>query len=181
MIDVHYCYDPQKQLENEIVQWETMNQGLTSFTIQHRKLSLPSGMVVGESECNRLRYEIKYNLTTVPPTKELIRLLNAPGVPFTPDECQGSEKWDEENYNPMVALFPTIEEWFAYVQDMINKLKEKNKEGWHNFVVNYDRAYDYPTMMHFTSGLPSSDEIPTNPSNNFRFFHHEFKRFKPQL
>ena len=181
---MNYCYDPQKQLDNAIVQWETMTNGLTSFTIQHRKVSLSSGMgsFPSEYECNRLRYEISYDLSTEPPTKELIRLLDTPGVQYTSEECQGSDKWDEYYYTPMVTNFPTIEQWFAYVQNLINELKGENKEGWHNFIVNYDRTYGYPTMMHFTSGSAPSDEIPTSSSpSNFRYFHHEFRKFKPQF
>jgi len=179
--DVNYCYDPQKQLDNAIVQWETMTHGLTSFTIQHRKVSISSEItpLPFEWECNRLRYEISYDLTTN--TKNLIRLLPIRGVNKTPEECQESDIWDLYHYTPMVAQFPSIEQWFAYIQSTIIELKTENKEGWHNLVINYDRTYGYPTMIHFTSGSTNSNESTSSPRVYSRYFHHEFRKFKPQF
>ena len=176
---MNYCYDPQKQLDNAIVQLETMTHGLTSFTIQHREVSIPSGVLNNEWECNRLRYEISYDLTT--DVKDLIQVLQVPGVNKTPEECQESDMWDKDYYTPMVAQFRTMEEWFAYIQGMIHELKAENKEGWHNFVINYDRTYGYPTMIHFTSGSTPSDQLTSSSTSKFRYFHREFRKFKPQF
>jgi len=181
MIDVNYCYDPQKQLDNAIVQWETMTYGLTSFTIQHRKVSISSEItqLPYEWQCNRLRYEISYDLTTN--VKNLLNLNQAPGVNKTPEECLGSDMWDLYHYTPMVALFPTMEQWFAYIQSMINELIAENKEGWHTFVINYHRTYGYPTMIHFTSGSTPLDESISSSTSNSRYFHHELRKFKPRF
>ena len=89
------------------------------------------------------------------------------------------DKW-KSIHETMVSLLPTVEDWFAHIQKMINALKDENKEEWHKFVVDYDRTYGYPTMMHFMSGSPPSDEIPTNPSENYRYLHHSFRKFKPK-
>jgi len=113
--------------------------------------------------------------------KELKRLLPVSDVDQTPEECQDSNMWEKYSYTPMVTLFPTMEQWFDYIQEMINELNTDNKQGWQNFVVNYDRIYGNPTTIFFTSGNATSDESINNSTSTFRYFHHEFKRFKPQF
>ena len=86
MTGIHYCYDPQKQLNNAIAQWKTMTSGLKSFKIQHRKVSLSADRTLPkEWECTLLRYEINFDITNG--EKTLIRLLNVPNVNVTQAQC----------------------------------------------------------------------------------------------
>jgi len=180
--NVHYCYDPQKQLDNAIVQWETFTDGLSSYKMIYRKGSLVEGYLSEGSECEKLNFKVNYDYTTNPPTKTMDNLSTAPGVQVTPDQCKQADNWDD-TFKKMVTDFRSVPEWFEFIQEHIDDLKKDGKKGWRTFNVEYNYVYGYPVKIQFMSGSLPGDEMGDSSSSSTSFRHedYEFKQFRPRF